>query len=79
MWMELECIMLREISQSEKDKYHMICPDFIHMWNLRNKIDEHRGETRGNKPLENTLRSNIILGVSMTVFWMRLTSVYLVK
>ena len=23
MWMELECIMLREISQSEKDKYHM--------------------------------------------------------
>ena len=24
MWMELECIMLSEISQSEKDKYHMI-------------------------------------------------------
>ena len=23
-WMELECIMLSEISQSEKDKYHMI-------------------------------------------------------
>ena len=22
-WMELECIMLSEISQSEKDKYHM--------------------------------------------------------
>ena len=24
MWMELECIMLSEISQSEKDEYHMI-------------------------------------------------------
>jgi len=24
MWMELEGIMLSEISQSEKDKYHMI-------------------------------------------------------
>ena len=23
MWMELEGIMLREISQSEKDRYHM--------------------------------------------------------
>ena len=23
MWIELDCIMLREISQSEKDKYHM--------------------------------------------------------
>ena len=23
-WMELECIMLSEISQSEKDNYHMI-------------------------------------------------------
>ena len=24
MWLELECIMLNKISQSEKDKYHMI-------------------------------------------------------
>ena len=24
-WMELESIMLSEISQAEKDKYHMIC------------------------------------------------------
>ena len=24
VWMELEIIMLSEISQSEKDKYHMI-------------------------------------------------------
>ena len=23
-WMELECVMLSEISQPEKDKYHMI-------------------------------------------------------
>ena len=25
-WMELECIMLSEISQAVKDKYHMISP-----------------------------------------------------
>ena len=25
-WMELESIMLREISQAVKDKYHMISP-----------------------------------------------------
>ena len=47
MWLELECIMLREVSQSEKDKYH----DFIHIWNLRNKINEHmgRGEEKRGK------------------------------
>ena len=38
-WMELEGIMLSEVSQSEKDKYHMISL----MWNLRNKTEDHRG------------------------------------
>ena len=38
-WIELECIALSKISQSEKDKYHMISL----MWNLRNTTDEHRG------------------------------------
>ena len=37
LWTELENIMLREISQSEKDKYRMISL----MWNLRNKRDEY--------------------------------------
>ena len=37
-WMELEGIMLSEISQSEKD----IC-DFTHMKTLRDKTDEHKG------------------------------------
>ena len=36
MWMELKGIMLSEISQSEKDKYHMILL-------IRNKTDQHRG------------------------------------
>ena len=31
-WMNLEGIMLSEISQTEKDKYYMIS----HMWNLKN-------------------------------------------
>ena len=34
MWMELEAIMLSEISQSEKDIYHMKT--------LRDKTDEHK-------------------------------------
>ena len=34
-WMDLENIMLSEISQSEKDKYHMISL----MWNLMNKLN----------------------------------------
>ena len=36
-WIELESIMLSKISQT-KTPY-----DFTHMWNLRNKTDEHRG------------------------------------
>ena len=42
--MELENIMLSEISQSEKDK---IPYDFTHMWNLMNKLNQQgkRGQT----------------------------------
>ena len=35
VWMDLENIKLSEISQSEKDKYHMIS----RMWNLMNKLN----------------------------------------
>ena len=35
-WMDLENIMLSEIGQSGKDKYHI---DFTHMWNLMNKLN----------------------------------------
>ena len=35
VWMGLENIMLSEISQSEKDKYHMISL----VWNLMNKLN----------------------------------------
>ena len=54
--MELEGIMLNEISQPEKDNYHMIS---LICQNLRNKAEDHRGreaemkqeETRdGDKP-----------------------------
>ena len=34
-WMELESIMLSEISQSEEDKYHMVSL----VWNLMNKLN----------------------------------------
>ena len=33
-WMDLEIIMLSEISQSEKDKSY----DFTYIWNLMNNI-----------------------------------------
>ena len=35
VWMDLENIILTEISESEKDKYH----DFTPMWNLMNKLN----------------------------------------
>ena len=40
MWMELEVIMLSEISQSEKDRYQYV---FTHMWNFRNLTEDHVG------------------------------------
>ena len=43
MWMQLEYIKLRKISQLGKD----ILYDFTHIWNLRNKIGEHRGREKG--------------------------------
>ena len=39
---ELESVMLSKISQSEKDKYHVISL----MWNLRNKTNEQRKKER---------------------------------
>ena len=35
-WMQLEMIILSEVSQKEKDKYHMI----KHMWNLKYDTNE---------------------------------------
>ena len=39
MWMELEGIILSEISQRKTKKSH----DFTHMRTSRDKIDEHKG------------------------------------
>ena len=36
MWMEVECIMLSEISQRKTNIW-------FHSWNLGNKTDENRG------------------------------------
>ena len=38
-WMELESVMLSEISHIEKDRYHM----FSLMWILRNLTEDHGG------------------------------------
>ena len=44
-WMELNSLVLSEVSQKEKDKYHMIS----HIWNLIYITNEtfHRKETHG--------------------------------
>ena len=44
-WMELETLILSEVSQKEKDKYHRIS----HIWNLIYSTNEpfHRKETHG--------------------------------
>ena len=38
-WMELESVMLSEISRTEKDGYHV----FTLMWILRNLTEDHGG------------------------------------
>ena len=43
--MDLEGIMLSEISQTEKDKYYMISL----VWNLRNKTDKPMGGEKKKK------------------------------
>ena len=40
-WMDLEILILSEVSQTEKDKYHMIS----HIWNLKYDTDELIYET----------------------------------
>ena len=45
MGMELETIILSEVNQSEKDKYHMISL----MWNLRNKTNKQREKKKRDK------------------------------
>ena len=46
-WLELGCIMLSEISQSEKDRY----PVSTHMWISRN-LTEATGDGKGEKKLQ---------------------------
>ena len=38
-WMELESVMLSEISHTEKDRFHVLTP----MWILRNLTEDHGG------------------------------------
>ena len=40
-WMDLEFIILSEVSQTEKDKYYN-----TYMWNLKNNIDESIYKTK---------------------------------
>jgi len=58
MWMELEGIMLSEVSKSERQLSYL-----TDMWNLRNKKEDHRGreeknETRRNQRGRQTIRDS---------------------
>ena len=56
MWMELQYIMLSEINQSEKDKYHMIS---LMCGIKKNKTDGHmEGEVEKRKEGKQTTRDS---------------------
>ena len=48
-WIQLEIIILSEISQKEKDKYHMIS---LNMWNLNYDTNEHIYKTETDSDVE---------------------------
>ena len=52
VWIDLENIMLSEISQSEKDKYHMISL----VWNLLNKLNKQNRDRLIESSLDKQLR-----------------------
>ena len=74
-WTKLEHIMLSKISQSEKE----IPYDFTHMWNLRNKADEHMGRGGGERGERGTNHKRLLTkesklrvdGREMTGRWTR--------
>ena len=47
--MELKCIMQNEISQKRQ------IYNFTHMWNLRNKIDEHKVREKKKESKKQTI------------------------
>ena len=51
-WMQLEMIILSEVSQTEKDKHYKI----PHMFNLKYNTNEHIYETETHRPGEQTCR-----------------------
>ena len=49
-WMDLESIILSEVSQTEKDKYH----DITYMWNLKYDINKLIYKTEIDSQTEKT-------------------------
>ena len=50
-WMDLEMIIPSEVSQTEKNKYHMI---ITYMWNLKNSTDELTYKTENDSETQET-------------------------
>ena len=53
-WMDLEIIILGEVSHKEKHKYHMIS----HIWNLKYDTNEHIHKTKYT-PYSQTWRTDL--------------------
>ena len=53
-WMQLEMIILSEVSQKEKDKYHMIPYDITYMQNLKYDTNEAMYETETDSQTQRT-------------------------
>ena len=64
MWMELGCIMLSEVCQTEKDKYMISL-----MWNWRNKTDENMGRGQETRRVVTNHMSLLLLEKKTEGWW----------
>ena len=70
-WMDLEIIILSEVKQTEKDKYH----DMIYMWNLKSDANEliYKTEIESQMQKTNLLlpsergRNNLEIGIHINI------------
>ena len=62
MWIELECILLSEMSIRERQ----IPYDITHMWNLGHKTDEHMGSV-GERRRETNHKTLLMIGNKLRV------------
>ena len=53
-WMDLEVIVLSEVSQEEKDRYHRQIPYVTYIWNLKYGTNEFTFKTETDSQTQKT-------------------------